>query len=97
MGEPMVTISAARLATLEQQVADLQARLAKRNHSNLERLKAYREANPEAAAASTAAAAKRYKETHREEYNARRRELRRLRKAAAATALVETPAATAPY
>jgi hypothetical protein len=82
-----------RIAELEAQVADLQARLAKRNNSNLERLKAYREANPEKAAESTATSAKRYKEAHREAYNARRRELYRLKRAAA---MEQTPAATAP-
>ncbi len=79
--EPMVTITAARLAELEA----AEARLAKRNHSNLERLRAYREANPEKAVAETTAAAKRWYERNREEYNAKRREKRRQAKEAAAT------------
>ena len=83
----------ARIAELEAQVVDLQARLAKRNHNNRERLKAYREANPEKAAESNAASAKRYKEAHREAYNARRRELRRLKREAMEA---QAPAATAP-
>ena len=79
---PMVTITAARLAELEA----AEKRLAKRNHSNLERLRAYTEANPEKISAQSAARVKRYMEAHREEYNARRRELRRLKKEAAAAA-----------
>lgn len=89
---PMVTISAARLAELE----EAEKRLAKRNHSNLERLRAYREANPEKVAALNAESSKRYKEAHREQYNARRRELRRLKKEAAAAMEGCVNAATAP-
>lgn len=92
----MVTIPARRLAELEEQVTDLQARLAKRNNSNLGRLRAYAEANPEKMSAQSAARAKRYKEAHREEYNARRRELRRLKKEAAATSPGATDAVAAP-
>lgn len=85
MAEPteLVTIPAARLAELEAQVAALSEKLTKRNHSNLERLKAFKEANPEKAAAASTASAKRYKERNREAYNARRRELRRLKREAA--------------
>lgn len=82
----MVTIPAARLAELEAQVAALSEKLTKRNHSNMARLKAYIEANPEKAAAAQAAGAKRYKERNRDAYNARRRELRRLKREAAAAA-----------
>ena len=89
---PMVTITVARLAELEA----AEKRLAKRNHSNLERLRAYAEANPEKVAALNAASSKRYKEAHREEYNARRRELRRLKKEAAAAQTGTVNAATAP-
>lgn len=77
-----------RIAELEAQVADLQARLAKRNHYNLDSLKAYDVAHPEKAAARS----KKYKEAHREAYNARRRELYRLKRAA----VVATDAADAP-
>lgn len=81
-----------RIAELETQVADLQARLAKRNHYNIDSLKAYDAAHPEKAAARS----KKYKETHREAYNARRRELRRLKREAAAAEMDATDASAAP-
>lgn len=85
--EPMVTITAARLAELEQQVTDLQARLAKRNHSNLERLRAYKEANPNREEAPSNDRVKRWYERNREEYNAKRREKRRQAREAATTVM----------
>lgn len=78
-----VTIPASHLAALEAEIADLKSRLAKRMHNNIDRLRAYREAHPEKASAQSKEAAKRYKEANREAYNARRRELRRLKKAGA--------------
>lgn len=83
---PMVTISAARLAELEA----AEKRLAKRNHSNLERLRAYNEANPFKAADATERSMKWYAR-NREEYNAKRREKRRQAKEAAAAAAVASP------
>lgn len=68
--------AAARIAELEATVAELTARLAKRNHYNLESLRAYDKAHPERASERS----KRSKERNREAYNARRRELRRLKK-----------------
>ena len=90
----MVTIPAARLAELEATVDTLKAKLHKRNHCDSERLKAYKEAKPELFAASSAESSKRYKEKNREAYNARRRELYRLKKGGAAVS--PGPAATAP-
>ena len=81
--EPMVTITAARLAELEA----AEARLAKRNHSNIERLKAYREANPNREEAPSNERVKRWYERNREEYNAKRREKRRQAKETAAVAV----------
>lgn len=82
-----VTISVARLQELEAAAAaaaTLKERLKKANHCDPERLKAYNKAHPEKAAERS----KRYKERNREAYNARRRELRRLKKEAAATTSV---------
>jgi hypothetical protein len=81
----------ARIAELEATVADLRARLAKRNHNSLERLQAYNAAHPDAAAARV----KRYQERNREAYNARRRELRRLKRSGGAGA-GEPPTAVNP-
>lgn len=85
----------ARIAELETQVAALTAdnaalkeRLAKRGHHDIDKLNAYNAAHPEKAAARS----KKYKEAHREEYNARRRELYRLKRAAQQ----ETTAVAAP-
>ena len=75
--EPAVLVSAARLRELEAAAAALPvvaAKLAKRTHNNLESLRAYDAAHPEKAAERR----HKYKETHREEVNAKRREKRRL-------------------
>lgn len=77
--EPMVTIPARRLAELEA----AEARLTKRNHSNIERLKAYKEANPNREESPSNERVKRWYERNREEYNAKRREKRRQAKEAA--------------
>jgi hypothetical protein len=100
----MVTISAARLAELEAAAAaveTLKAKLHKRNHCDSERLKAYKEAKPYLFAASSIESSKRYKEKNRDAYNARRRELYRLKKGCAvdgttAPAVTPGPAAAAP-
>jgi hypothetical protein len=77
-----------RIAELEAQVADLKARLAKRGNHNLEKINAYNATHPDKAAARS----KKYKEAHREAYNARRRELYRLKRAAdAPTTAVDAP------
>lgn len=77
----MVTIPAARLAELEATVETLRSKLAKRMNNNPDRINAYNVAHPEKARERS----RLYREAHREEYNARRRELRRLKKEAAAT------------
>ena len=81
---PMVTITAARLAELEA----AEERLAKRNHSNIERLRAYTKANPFKATDATERSMKWYAR-NREEYNAKRREKRRLAKGSAAVTPVD--------
>ena len=86
----------AEVEALKAENAMLTARLAKRTHHNIESLKAYDAANPGKAAARS----KKHKETHREEYNARRRELYRQKKEArASTAAVAgaSVASDAPY
>ena len=75
----MAELEAAAAAATE-----LKAKLAKRMFNNPERLKAYDKAHPEKARERS----RLYREAHREEYNARRRELRRLKKEAAAAAAV---------
>jgi hypothetical protein len=78
----MVTISAARLAELEALVdinAKMKEKLLKYNHSSIERLKKYKETHPD----TTRDRSQKYRERDREAYNARRRELRRLKKEAA--------------
>ena len=90
--EPAVLVSAARLRELEAAAAALPvvaAKLAKRTHNNLASLRAHDAANPELAAERR----KRYKETHREELNAKQREKRRLAREArlAGAAADETP------
>lgn len=84
---PTVTIPATHLAALEAEIASLKARLAKRMNNNLERLKAYTDAHPDRKREAT----KRWKDEHREAYNARRRELRRLKKAGEGTTAVVAP------
>jgi len=71
--EQTVLISAARLAELEA----LEAKATARNEQKLAALKKYNKEHPEKAAAR----AKRFKELNRDVYNARRRELYRLKKA----------------
>jgi 3-methyladenine DNA glycosylase AlkC len=60
----------------------LKEKLKQRMFSNPDRINAYNKAHPE----KHRAAVQRWKDSHREEYNARRRELRRLKKEAAAAA-----------
>ena len=86
--EAMVTIPARQLTELHTTIATLQEKLSKRNHNSIDRLNNYRKANPEKAAASI----KRYKDEHREEINAQRREAYRLKKAATAAASAIPPA-----
>ena len=78
--DEMVLVSAARLRELEETVTQLKEKLNKRNHNNTERLKEYRRTHPEV----NAEGVKRWKEKNREAYNARRRELYRQKKEAAA-------------
>lgn len=87
MTEPTVTIPVARLTELETTIADLQARLAKRTYNNLDRLNAYNKAHPE----KVKERHKKWRTEHREEYNARRRELYRQKKATAASVVIEQP------
>ncbi len=71
--EPMVTITAARLAELEAAAAkamELKEKLHKRNNNNPERLAAYDKANPD----KRKERKKRYIENNRDAINARRRE-----------------------
>lgn len=75
----MITIPAARLAALEAEIAALRAKVKKRNNNSIERLMAFKLANPEKAAENAARAAersKKNKEKNRDVINARRRELR---------------------
>ena len=71
--------AAVTIATLEAENAALKARLAKRTHHNIASLREYDIAHPE----KRVERARRYKEKNRDAYNARRRELRRLKKEAA--------------
>jgi 3-methyladenine DNA glycosylase AlkC len=73
--EEMITIPKAEYEALKE-------KLKKRMFSNPDRINAYNKAHPE----KHRAAVQRWKDAHREEYNARRRELRRLKKEAAAAA-----------
>lgn len=73
-----------RIAELEAEVAELKAHLEKRMNNNLERLREYRKANPEKISEAT----KRWKETNRDAYNARRRELYQQKKAAVCPGVV---------
>jgi hypothetical protein len=70
MAEQTVTIPVSHLTELEKTIADLQARLAKRTHHNLESLRAYDAANPEKA------------KERKQRYNERRSELRRQKREA---------------
>ena len=88
----MITIPAARLAELEaiaaryidieELNATMKKRLLKFNHSNVERVRAYDKENPD----KVRERVRRHRDLHRESYNARRRELRRLKKEAEAAA-----------
>ena len=80
-----VTITLERLKELEAAAAELpilKERFKKANHSDITRLNAYNKAHPEKVLERT----KRYKDKDRDAYNARRRELRRLKKEAEAAA-----------
>jgi hypothetical protein len=93
MAEPMVTITAARLAELEAAEARLmetEERLAIQVQKNVERVRAYRAAHPEKANKGSTERVRRWLETNREEYNAKRREKYRSAKEAAAAAAVVT-------
>lgn len=92
----LVTIPAARLAAMETEIATLKERVKKLNHNTIDRLNKYYTENPAEAAARAAERSKKYKDAHRETYNARRRELRRLKKEAAAAAAKETPGGIPP-
>jgi len=70
-----VTISVERLKKLEKYEAKVNAH----KETSIKELRNYDKANPD----KPALRSKRYKEAHRESYNARRRELYRLKKAAA--------------
>lgn len=78
-----------RLKALEEKYTVMKPKYDKFMHNNSERVSAYNKAHPE----KHRAAVQRWKETHREEYNARRRELRRLKKEAAAAATTSDPPA----
>lgn len=80
-----VTITLERLQELEAAAAELpilKERFKKANHSDIARLNAYNQAHPEKVLERT----KRYKDKDRDAYNARRRELRKLKKEAEAAA-----------
>lgn len=79
----MVTIPASRLLKMETELATLKGRIKKFNHNTIDRLNKYYAENPTEAAARAAERSKKYKAAHRDTYNARRRELRRLKKEAA--------------
>jgi hypothetical protein len=81
----LVTISAERLKELEAAAAAipiLKEKLKKANHCDIDKINAYNKAHPEKAAERS----KRCKEKNREAYNARRRELYRLKKEGGSTA-----------
>lgn len=72
----MVTIPAARLAELEATVDTLKAKLAKRNHVNMDKLITYQKENPEKVLEKK----RDYLTRNRAEINARRREAYRKKK-----------------
>jgi len=80
----MVLVSAARLRELEE-LADFALKVKERHKADFERLSEYNKANPE----KRNEVVNRWKEKNREAYNARRRELYRQKKEAAAAA--QTP------
>lgn len=81
----MVTIPAARLAELEAAVDSLRSKLAKRNHTNIDKLITYQKENPEKVLEKK----REYFARNRAEINARRREAYRKKKEAT-TATGET-------
>jgi hypothetical protein len=85
MAEATDTIEA-----LQAEVAVLRQKLAIRNNHSLERLKAYVAANPDRIAEQSAARVARWLEKNRDNYNARRRERRRLAREAAAQGQTDT-------
>jgi len=90
-----VMITVARLRELEAAAAALPvvaAKLAKRTHNDIGKLRAYDAAHPEKAAERR----KKYDDAHREEVNAKRREKRRLARLApgSADAVVQPPGST---
>jgi len=78
-----VTITVERLKELEK----YEARIKAKNAKDTIRLMEYDKAHPEKVLERT----KRYKDKDRDAYNARRRELRKLKKEAAAEAAAKTP------
>jgi hypothetical protein len=87
---PYVTIPAARLAELEE-LAAFALKVKARNATELSRVKTHDKSHPE----KVAARVKRHKDKDRAAYNARRRELYRLKREAeaAATGATTTPTA----
>ena len=86
--EEPVLVSAARLRELEAAAAALPvvaAKLIKRSHNDIAKLRAYDAAHPD----KVAERRRKYDETHREEVNARRREKRRLARLNLASELTE--------
>lgn len=82
---PYVTIPAARLAELEE-LAAFARKIKERNAAELSRVKTQDKSHPE----KVAARVKRYKDKDRAAYNARRRELYRLKREAEAAAATTT-------
>ena len=88
----LVTISAERLKELEAAAAAipiLKEKLKKANHCDIDKINAYNKAHPE----KVLERVKRYQEKNRDAYNARRRELRKLKKEAGETNPVVNPQA----
>jgi hypothetical protein len=91
--EPTVTITAARLAELEA-LAEIGLKYKERNETDFKRLSERHKANP----AKHYEDVKRWREKNRDAINARRRELRRLKKeasGAADAAVAQLPAVIA--
>lgn len=80
----------AEVSCLRAENAVLKERLAKYTRGSLERLKTYRATHPDVNASERA---KKSKAAHREEYNARRREARRLARCDGDTTGVDAPPA----
>ena len=83
--ETMESPEAVRIRELEEAVTKLTQKLKKANHSDINRLNEYKKAHPEIKQNSekTAERKRQYKERHREEILAKRREAYRLKKAGA--------------